>query len=571
MEDFSKYSNMKYDENNNFIYYISNENGLPNLWRFNMESSEKFQLTDEKQNVTDYWLEENNIIIAIDYNGNERNQFYKLKEDMSLETVINDSDFFHHYGIYENESQNLYLTRNKFNSESFDLCVFKKNNDLEILTHFDMPINILSIIGHDKLLLAAEVNNIAKQLFIYNIETSDVFKVPLSPSRFSDFKVIDKSNYAYCLSDWDNGFMNIYKIDLNDWSYHKVTSFNWDIENIQWSKNFKNAEVVLNENGCSILYHFNLATDDITQHGFRKDGVIHSMKKIENDHLLILYSSVDVPHCIINYNIDEDNSEIILKNTGDANKVKWEMLSYHSFDGLKIPYFIYKSENKEKRPAVIYIHGGPESQERPEFKELYYQLNQQGASVIIPNIRGSKGYGRFYLELDNQTKRLDAMQDIISLRECLITRHKYDSDNISLMGISYGGFMTLLLITHHPQLWKMAVDIVGISHLSTFLNNTSPWRRKQRSSEYGFLGEHDEFFEEISPLPRAKDITTPLIVFHSIHDSRVPNSESVQIVESMQKNNQDVSFTSYENEGHVYTRKESINDMNNKIIQFLMN
>lgn len=131
--------------------------------------------------------------------------------------------------------------------------------------------------------------------------------------------------------------------------------------------------------------------------------------------------------------------------------------------------------------------------------------------------------------------------------------------------------MTLLLITHHPQLWKMAVDIVGISHLSTFLNNTSPWRRKQRSSEYGFLGEHDEFFEEISPLPRAKDITTPLMVFHSIHDSRVPNSESVQIVESMQKNNQDVSFTSYENEGHVYTRKESINDMNNKIIQFLMN
>src|SRR5699024_4905423 len=142
-------------------------------------------------------------------------------------------------------------------------------------------------------------------------------------------------------------------------------------------------------------------------------------------------------------------------------------------------------------------------------------------------------------------------------------------DDMFVMGISYGGFMTLLLITHHPELWRYAIDIVGISHLITFLTNTSPWRRKQRSSEYGILGEHDEFFEKISPLPKAKNIQVPLLVFHSMYDTRVPNSESVQLVNSMKNNNQDVMFTSYENEGHIYKRKENLDDMERKIKEFL--
>lgn len=569
MEKFSKYLNMKYDPKNNYIYYISDEDGLRNLYRLHLSNYEKNQVTKYNQNIKDYWIEEHDVIIAVDYNGNERNQLYRLSGIQETLDIIDNKNYFHQYFIYQQKDETFYITRNHFDSEKFEICTVDRNKHLKVLNDFEQPVTIISFLEENKLLLSFEVNNILHQLFTYNIETEELLKISTPPSRFQKFVKIEQGDYAFCLSDWNDGFMNIYKLNLTNWTYNQVSTFDWDIEDVHWSKNFQHAILSVNENGCSTLYHFNLKINKLRKLNFRSDGVIDSLQWLNDSQLLILFSSIDIPHCLLRYNFNDDSSEVMLENTGNANKIDWESLSYRSFDGLKVPYFIYRSKEKNESQSLIYIHGGPESQERPEFKELYYKINQQGISIIIPNIRGSRGYGRYYLELDNQTKRLDAMKDIISLREHMITKHNFDSKKISVMGISYGGFMTLLLITHHPSLWKSAVDIVGISDLSTFLKNTSPWRRTQRSSEYGFLGEHDQFFEEISPLLKAKNIKTPLRIFHSHYDSRVPNSESEQIVDSMKKLNKDISFTAYENEGHIYMRKVNINDMNEKIINFL--
>ncbi|WP_462420269.1 alpha/beta hydrolase family protein [Salinicoccus sp. Marseille-QA3877] len=569
MNHFNKYLNMKYDERQNIIYYISDESGIHNLWKYDLDNDEKVQVTDEDQNINDYWLEPNDNIVAIDYNGNERHQLYSLENQNDLNPLIKDEEYFHHYGTYDENQDGYYIIRNHHDSSAFELCLIKRTEELKVLYDFDAPVVILSSIENNQLLLTYENSNIMKQLYIFNTDSLKVEKLPIAPSRFLSFTNVDGKDYAYCLSDWETGFINVYKLNLIDWSYQRLTSFSWDIEHIVWSERYDQATVIVNENGCSKLYNFDVDTGDITEIEFRNDVVIHSIQKRDENQLLILFSSVDVPHCIVNYNLQSNTYSTLVENNGTAETINWKMHSYKSFDGLDVPYFMYESENVGKAPTLIYIHGGPESQERPEFKELYYQLQQQGISIVIPNIRGSKGYGRYYLELDNQIKRLDAMKDVLSLRENLISNHDCDKDNISLMGISYGGFMTLLLITHHPELWRSAIDIVGISHLKTFLTNTSPWRRKQRSSEYGVLGKHDEFFEEISPLPRAKDIQVPLLVFHSVHDTRVPNSESVQLVESMKNNNQHVMFTSYENEGHIYKRKENLDDMERKIKEFL--
>ena len=567
---FSKYLNMKYDEEQNLIYYISDESGIHNLWKYDLNNHKRIQLTDEEQNVNDYWLEQGENIVAIDYNGNERNQLYGLDNQNDLNPIIKDEAYFHHYGIYDEDEDRFYLVRNHFASPSFEVCLIKRNEEPKVLSEFDAPVSILSKLDNDELLLTYENSNIIKQLYILNTGTHEVKKLPTAPSRFLSFNKVHGKNYAYCLSDWETGFINLYELNLHDWSYQRLTSFEWDIEHIIWSGNYEQATIVVNENGCSALYRFDVGQREMSEVDFRKAGVIHSIQEKDNSQLLILFSSVDVPHCILNYDFKSQSYDILVENSGHADNIDWKVHSYRSFDGLNIPYFIYEAENMDKERTLIYIHGGPESQERPEFKELYYQLHRQGISIVIPNIRGSKGYGRYYLDLDNQTKRLDAMKDVVSLREHLISNHDCDKDNISVMGISYGGFMTLLLITHYPELWRSAIDIVGISHLKTFLNNTSPWRRNQRSSEYGLLGKHDDFFEEISPLPKANDIQVPLLVFHSVHDTRVPNSESVQLVETMKNHNQNVKFTSYENEGHIYKRQENLDDMKKKIVRFLV-
>src|SRR5699024_10751739 len=270
-------------------------------------------------------------------------------------------------------------------------------------------------------------------------------------SMFLSSTNVDEKDYAYCLSDWETGFINVYKLNLIDWSYQRLTSFSWDIEHIVWSERYDQATVIVNENGCSKLYNFDVDTGDITEIDFRNDGVIHSIQKRDENELFILFSSVDVPHCIVNYNLQSNTYSTLVENSGTAETVNWKLHSYKSFDGLDVPYFIYEVEHMDEARVLIDIHGGPESQERPEFKELYYQLHQQGISIVIPNIRGSKGYGRPYMEMDDQTKRLDAMRDVISLRENLISNHGCDKNNISLMGISYGGFMILFLYTNNPD------------------------------------------------------------------------------------------------------------------------
>src|SRR5690625_2365 len=145
MENFSKYLNIKHDKNYNYIYYISDEDGLRNLYRLDLNNYEKTQVTSYDQNIKDYWIEENDIILAIDYNGNERNQLYRLCGVQDIKDVINDSDYFHQYFIYQKKDEKYYITRNHFESDKFEICTIDKNNHLKVLRVFEQPVNIISL------------------------------------------------------------------------------------------------------------------------------------------------------------------------------------------------------------------------------------------------------------------------------------------------------------------------------------------------------------------------------------------------------------------------------------------
>ena len=231
------------------------------------------------------------------------------------------------------------------------------------------------------------------------------------------------------------------------------------------------------------------------------------------------------PHHFYRYDMIEGSLEKLFGNPPVNTEVSLSIDTYVSFDDLDVPYYLYEHPG-EKVKTVINIHGGPESQARPEFNELYYKLYMDGWQVAVPNIRGSTGYHKFYIGLDDKERRLDAVRDVVCLRRHLIDSQGAADENIFIMGRSYGGFITLLSITQYPDLWKGAVDIVGISDLRTLLKNTSKWRRELRSHEYGFIGEHDKFMKAIAPLENAGSIVAPLRIFHSKNDVRVPYTES---------------------------------------------
>ncbi|GAB3340160.1 S9 family peptidase [Marilutibacter aestuarii] len=226
-----------------------------------------------------------------------------------------------------------------------------------------------------------------------------------------------------------------------------------------------------------------------------------------------------------------------------------------------IPAFYYRPANVpagKKLPVVVQIHGGPESQARPVFSPTtQFLVNELGMAVLVPNVRGSAGYGKTYLALDNAAKREDSVRDIGALLDWVGTRPELDSGRVGVYGGSYGGYMVLASMMHYPERIRAGVDIVSISHFGTFLKNTEDYRRHLRRAEYG--DETDPamaaIFEEISPLNGASKITSPLFVAQGKNDPRVPWTEAEQIVQAVRGNGQPVWYLLFNDEGHGFRKK----------------
>ncbi|TFG06210.1 S9 family peptidase [Candidatus Thorarchaeota archaeon] len=237
------------------------------------------------------------------------------------------------------------------------------------------------------------------------------------------------------------------------------------------------------------------------------------------------------------------------KNFVDATHHRFE-----SFDGLSVPYFKYVPRGHrpdEGWPALFIIHGGPESQIRPSFQPVIQFYLSAGYAVVTPNIRGSTGYGRMYMDLDNVEKRLDSIEDIKSLATRIeASDGDIDGTRLVVYGGSYGGFAVLSSITEHPDIWKAGVDIVGISNFVTFLKNTADWRRPLREAEYGSLSEDRATLERISPINQVDRISCPLFIIQGDNDERVPLSESIQIYEQVKSKGIPVKMLRFSDEGH---------------------
>jgi len=201
-------------------------------------------------------------------------------------------------------------------------------------------------------------------------------------------------------------------------------------------------------------------------------------------------------------------------------------------------------------PVILSVHGGPESQERPWFAKLYQYYLSRGYAILAPNVRGSAGYGKAFMAMDNIKKRPEALKDLVWAVEFLKSSGYVNPKKIAVMGGSYGGYSTLAMLTMYPDLWAAGVDIVGIANFETFLKNTGAWRRKLRESEYGYLDKDLDFMKSISPIYMADKITAPLMVIQGANDPRVPQIEADQIAEKVKAKGGVVEYLLFPDEGH---------------------
>lgn len=413
----------------------------------------------------------------------------------------------------------------------------------------------------------------AEESYLWLMDTSSGEKTLLTP------KGADKVSYGggqfskdgkgiYVTTDKDSEFHRLAYMDFAS----KQTAFlssniPWDVDEFDLSENGKLIAFVSNEDGLGVLHVLDTVSRKEKPVANVPKGVISGVQWHKNSRDLgfdvaSARSSSDV------YSLDIQAGKVdrwTYSETGGLNTENFsepELIHWKSWDGRSISGFLYRPPSRftGKRPVIVDIHGGPEGQFRPEFLGRWnYYVNELGIAMIFPNVRGSTGYGKTFLSLDNGFLREGSYKDINALFDWIQTQPDLDASRVMVTGGSYGGFMTLAVATNYNDRICCSVDVVGPSNLVTFLEHTSGYRKDLRRVEYG--DERDpkmhEFLENIAPYNKAKNITKPLFVVAGKNDPRVPASESQQMVEIVRQNGTPVWWLMGKDEGHGFGKKKN--------------
>jgi dipeptidyl aminopeptidase/acylaminoacyl peptidase len=232
--------------------------------------------------------------------------------------------------------------------------------------------------------------------------------------------------------------------------------------------------------------------------------------------------------------------------------------TFSAADGLPLSGWLYRVPGRtEPGPAALWLHGGPESQELPDFSPQHQALAAAGIAVFAPNIRGSSGFGREFVHADDLEKRYDAFADVLASAGHLVATGVADETRIAVTGRSYGGYLTLASLAFSPGVFAAGVNVCGMSDLHTFYRDTEPWIASAAFPKYGHPERDRELLRAISPLHQARSIDAPLLVIHGELDTNVPIGEAHQIVAALQGQNREVDYVELAGEGHEYLRLES--------------
>lgn len=237
-------------------------------------------------------------------------------------------------------------------------------------------------------------------------------------------------------------------------------------------------------------------------------------------------------------------------------------------DGEEIPCFRYAASGTPTGASVVHVHGGPEAEATRIFSPVLQALALSGFDVLVPNVRGSAGYGKRWVSLDDVELRLDSVADLAAIHAWLPSVG-LDPARAALWGGSYGGYMVLAGVSMQPELWAAGVDIVGMSSLVTFLENTSEYRRAIREREYGTLADDRDFLVRASPITYLDDIVAPMFVIHGANDPRVPLSEAEQIKAALDSKGVPCELRVYHDEGHGLAKRVNRLDAYPPALEFL--
>jgi len=533
---------------------------------------------------------------TMDAGGSENSQIFMLNPETGETLMLSDGESRNRSVLWDGKGESIAYQSNRRNGRSNDIWIMPVNNPEKskmLIESRDgsawVPADFSS--DNSKLLVLNYISTVISRTVLVDIETGqqqviagqekDSYNAPLG------FDANGKG--IYLITNKDSEFKRLGWMPLKQGSQIQVitSDIEWDVNELALSKDRKRGAFTVNAGGLSELYLLDTTTQQYNKVNNIPVGLVGGMVfSPDGKQLAMSINSPKTP--TDSFVLDLAKNPVIagklerwtFSEVGGVDTSKFiepELIRYPTFDRSDgeqrlIPAFIYKPEGDGPFPVIISIHGGPESQARPRFVSTYQLwLNKLGVAVVVPNVRGSSGYGKTWLSLDNGFKREDSVKDIGALLDWIQTQDDLDQTRVALRGGSYGGYMVLASAVHYSNRLKAVIDVVGISNFVTFLQNTKDYRRDLRRVEYG--DERDpvmrKHLQEISPLNHVDKIDVPLLVVQGQNDPRVPVTEAEQIVKAMSDKGQPVWYMNALNEGHGFRKKENRDVYQRAVVMFL--
>jgi dipeptidyl aminopeptidase/acylaminoacyl peptidase len=575
---------------------VSTEFGLTKqLHVIKMPLGARKQVTFESQTVsTPVTSPDGEHILFIKHdNSDNRYQLYLWSRSTNKTQKISNSSARHGYPIWSHDSKSIFYGSFQNTGKTMDIW----HADISDLSNIKRKLIATPNKGHlwpigvdsktQYLLYKQFINSTSQHSIVFNLKTNqEVFSTKQFGDTINDPKDLSKDGSLLLFSsNKDQEFTQLYTYNLESKTSTNLSkSIPWDVRQAKFQGRSTKIVATFNEGGADALYIMNSKRNKFNKVKSLPLGQIRQLEVNQKGTKVgFTLSSMSVPANAFVYDINTQKLEHWTESESPGiiaqNVINSKIVSYPTFDRIhgvqrQIPAITYLPESIEKEPVpvIIFLHGGPEGQSKISFKGSFQKLiNETGAAIIDPNYRGSKGYGKTYMALDDGMNRMDAVKDIEYLIEWIEKQPYLDSTRIALVGESYAGFLVLSLATRNPDKIKAVVTRWGISDITSFLNNVPEMRKDFRRSEYGDerTPKYQEFFSSISPMKNVDKIKASVFIAHGENDNRVHISESDTLYEVLNKKGLNPWYVRSKLEGHAGWRKDKSEILNDLITTFL--
>lgn len=564
----------------------SDESGIFNVYEINIADGSKKAVTNSKQEsffAVDYVPNSKDIIYSADKGGNEISHLYLLSPDGNSKDLTPGENEKVSFAGWSGDKSHMYYISNKRDPQFFDLYQMKIGEwEPELLYENKEGFSIADVSDSGKFLaLSQPVTTSENKLFLLNRESGNMTEISKPGFNYSPTGFNKEESKLFYTTNYGGEFASLMSYDLASGKSEVLYETNWDVMYSTLSENDTYRVIGINEDGATKLIMWKNDTREPIALPEIPDGNIVSANFSDSEDLLRLtVGTSKTPNNIYVYNL---KSKELKKLTNTLNPeidpndlVSAEVVRYKSFDGLEIPAIYYKPLNAtadNKKPALVWVHGGPGGQSRVGYFALIQYLVNHGYAILAVNNRGSSGYGASFYKMDDKNHGEKDLQDVIYGKKWLASQDYINKDQIGIIGGSYGGYMTMAAMTFEPEEFEVGVNIFGVTNWLRTLRSIPPYWESFKNALYEELGDpntQDSIrLRKISPLFHAENVKNPIMVLQGANDPRVLQVESDEIVEAVKANDVPVEYVVFPDEGHGFVKKENEIKGYKQILTFL--